>query len=118
MILVLLLPLVLLYFLPSIVALSRGRQVGVVCVVNLFFGWTFLGWVAALAFAVSAKPPTPVIVLPQFGYSPYPVSSASMVYPSAQQPYPFPPPVYPTAPQWSTQTQPLFERPPQLPPPA
>ncbi len=40
------------YFLPSIVATARGvRNRGSVVVVNLFLGWTFLGWVIALALA-------------------------------------------------------------------
>jgi Superinfection immunity protein len=40
------------YFLPSIVA--YGRKVtnsGSVFVINLFLGWTFVGWVVALAMA-------------------------------------------------------------------
>lgn len=41
-----------LYFLPSIVALMRGRFASVF-VVNLFLGWTLVGWVAALAWALA-----------------------------------------------------------------
>ena len=42
------------YFLPTIIALRRDipNQLSV-GVVNLFLGWTFLGWVVALAMAVS-----------------------------------------------------------------
>lgn len=44
------------YFLPTILAINRGIEPkGGVFVVNLFLGWTFLGWVGALAWAVSAK---------------------------------------------------------------
>jgi hypothetical protein len=40
------------YFLPSIIASVRKvRNVGSVIVVNLFLGWTFIGWVVALAMA-------------------------------------------------------------------
>lgn len=40
------------YFLPSVVAAERGvPHLGSVVVVNLFLGWTFLGWVVALAMA-------------------------------------------------------------------
>ena len=40
------------YFAPSIVANVRHvRNVGSVVVVNLFLGWTFIGWVVALAMA-------------------------------------------------------------------
>ena len=53
------------YFLPTIVvALRRGEYLGEVIVLNLFLGWTFLGWVASLALAVSGPsapaPPGPV----------------------------------------------------------
>lgn len=42
----------LLYFLPTYVALRRKLpNKGAVIVINLFFGWTFLGWVIALAMA-------------------------------------------------------------------
>jgi Superinfection immunity protein len=47
-------PLVLLalYFLPSIVAeLRHMANRGSVFVVNLFPGWTFIGWIVALAMA-------------------------------------------------------------------
>ena len=45
-----------LYFTPTIVAFTRHRQVASVAVVNLFFGWTFIGWVVALVMAVRDKP--------------------------------------------------------------
>jgi hypothetical protein len=41
-----------LYFLPSVVAGARHvTNVGSVVVINLFLGWTFIGWVVALAMA-------------------------------------------------------------------
>jgi Superinfection immunity protein len=41
-----------LYFLPSIVAVARKvRHQGSVVVINSFLGWTFIGWVIALAMA-------------------------------------------------------------------
>jgi hypothetical protein len=41
-----------LYFLPSIVAVARKvTNQGSVVVINLFLGWTFVGWVIALAMA-------------------------------------------------------------------
>lgn len=40
------------YFLPTIVAASRGnRKLGSIFVLNLLLGWTLLGWVAALVWA-------------------------------------------------------------------
>jgi hypothetical protein len=41
-----------LYFLPSVVAIVRKvTHQGSVVVINLFLGWTFVGWVIALAMA-------------------------------------------------------------------
>ena len=41
-----------LYFLPSIVAFARKvTHQGSVIVINVFLGWTFIGWVIALAMA-------------------------------------------------------------------
>ncbi len=40
------------YFLPAIVASNRQRpDVMSIFIVNLFFGWTVIGWVLALAWA-------------------------------------------------------------------
>lgn len=52
--------LLLLYFLPTVVAYWRGSNniVGV-GLVNLLAGWTIIGWVAALVMACWAKPPAP-----------------------------------------------------------
>jgi hypothetical protein len=42
------------YFLPTIIAAERRIPNALsVFVVNLFLGWTLLGWVVALAMAVS-----------------------------------------------------------------
>jgi hypothetical protein len=92
--LIMLLPLLLLYFVPTTVALSRGRQVGTVLVLNLFFGWTLLAWVGALAIAASSPPHPPVLILSPFGYPPYQFPCAAAPYlpgtqsPLPQQPYP------------------------------
>src|ERR1700680_252039 len=43
-----------LYFLPAIVASARGHHnSGSIFVLNLFLGWTLIGWVIALAMACS-----------------------------------------------------------------
>jgi hypothetical protein len=45
-----------LYFLPSIIAVARKvRRQGSVVVINLFLGWTFIGWVVALAMACRTR---------------------------------------------------------------
>ena len=45
-----------LYFAPSIVAVVREHhQTGAIFLVNLFLGWTFLGWVIALVWSATAS---------------------------------------------------------------
>jgi len=52
----LLIGLVMLYFLPWIVAVFRSHNDTLsIGIVNLFFGWTFIGWVLALVWAVSGR---------------------------------------------------------------
>jgi hypothetical protein len=58
-----------LYFLPAIVAIRRHHQDGMVFVLNLFLGWTLIGWVVAMAIAVGSesKPviqPAPQVAAP------------------------------------------------------
>ena len=46
------------YFLPLIIAASRHvPNVGSVAVINIFLGWTFIGWIIALAMACRTAPP-------------------------------------------------------------
>lgn len=48
------------YFLPTFVASSRKHLNGTsIFLVNLFLGWTFLGWVVALVWASSANTEKP-----------------------------------------------------------
>lgn len=50
----------LVYFIPAVVAFSRGvPNKGSVLVLNLFLGWTLVGWVVALAMAARSAPPGP-----------------------------------------------------------
>ncbi len=73
---VLVLFLLALYFLPTVVALLRkAPDRGTVIVLNLFLGWTLVGWVSALAIASRSRvepfviaPPT--IVVPPWAPSP------------------------------------------------
>ncbi len=50
------------YFIPTILALFTGNRLGAVFVMNLFLGWTFIGWVWALVWAVSPERKNQVIV--------------------------------------------------------
>tara|TARA_Y100000310_G_scaffold50306_1_gene46363 strand:+ start:33 stop:296 length:264 start_codon:yes stop_codon:yes gene_type:complete len=50
--LVIIIAIPLIYFIPSIIARKRKHPNRVaILVLNLFLGWTFLGWVAALVWA-------------------------------------------------------------------
>lgn len=41
------------YFIPTYIAVKNGhKQETAIIVLNVFLGWTFLGWVVALIWAV------------------------------------------------------------------
>jgi len=45
----------LVYFLPTLIAECRDHhQQNAIIILNIFLGWTFLGWVVALAWSASA----------------------------------------------------------------
>jgi len=46
-----------LYFLPTIIALARDKESGTagVILVNLFLGWTLLGWLLAFVWAFTGR---------------------------------------------------------------
>ena len=49
------------YFLPSIVALARSkRDTAAIVLLNFFLGWTMIGWVVALVWAVKTDVPAVV----------------------------------------------------------
>jgi hypothetical protein len=49
------------YFLPSIIALARNkRDIAAIVLLNFFLGWTMIGWVVALVWAVKADVPAVV----------------------------------------------------------
>lgn len=46
-----------LYFLPAIIAKARkNRSTTGIFILNLFLGWTFIGWIAALIWAFASSP--------------------------------------------------------------
>ena len=46
------------YFLPSIIALARSkRDIAGIILLNFFLGWTMIGWVVALVWAVKTDVP-------------------------------------------------------------
>lgn len=45
---------VFIYLIPSVVAFSKGhRNAMAILMLNVLLGWTFLGWVAALVWAMT-----------------------------------------------------------------
>lgn len=49
-----------LYFLPTIIAVARQKRNALpIFVLNAFLGWTFIGWVAALVWCLTAEPASP-----------------------------------------------------------
>ncbi len=46
-----------LYFAPSIVAAARHtHNTAAILLINIFFGWTIIGWFVALVMALSSTP--------------------------------------------------------------
>jgi len=49
------------YFLPSILAFARSkRDTTAIVLLNFFLGWTMIGWVVALVWAVKTDVPAVV----------------------------------------------------------
>ena len=47
---------VVIYFLPSYVAVKRcHKNAGAIIALNILTGWTFLGWVVSLVWALKAE---------------------------------------------------------------
>ncbi len=45
-----------LYFLPWMVAdIRKHNNTGAIAVLNIFLGWTFIGWVLALVWAMTSN---------------------------------------------------------------
>ena len=70
-----------LYFLPSILGAQKRNAIAIF-VLNLFLGWTLVGWVVALVWALSETGPTVFQPVPQPVPQPYPQPA----------PHPQPPP--------------------------
>jgi hypothetical protein len=53
----LLLPFGAIHFLPTIIAaLRHSRHTMAIFLINLFFGWTVIGWIIALIWAITSEP--------------------------------------------------------------
>lgn len=54
--------LLLLYFLPSILGHHKRDAAGIF-LLNFLLGWTVIGWIAAMVWAVTSEPQHPVLVV-------------------------------------------------------
>jgi hypothetical protein len=53
------------YFIPTIIALGRGKQnAGAIFALNLLLGWTFVGWVVSFVWSLT-NDSVPVNILTQ-----------------------------------------------------
>ena len=51
------------YFIPALVALVRNHHNKLaICLLNVFLGWTLIGWIVALVWS-AMKPVTTTVVL-------------------------------------------------------
>ena len=65
-ILIIVLICILVYFAPLGVALLRSSHlVGAVAIVNIFLGWTFIGWVVAFVMAVLPESKNGTVIVQQ-----------------------------------------------------
>lgn len=75
---------VLLYFFPTVIAFSRRKSnTAAIFMLNLFLGWSFIGWIIALVWAVSKDRETQQIIVHNNAYSEY-----RTVTPTFTQPIP------------------------------
>jgi uncharacterized membrane protein HdeD (DUF308 family) len=58
------------YLFPTIIALLRRNRIAETFVINLFLGWTLVGWVFSLVMAVSSK--TKIVISPVMAPVPAP----------------------------------------------
>lgn len=60
------------YFLPSFVGWNK-RSSGAIIALNILLGWTFIGWVVALVWALTADQPPTVLMQPSQQVLPSPL---------------------------------------------
>lgn len=62
--LIIAIPFLALYFLPSFIALSRKKtNRTAIIILNFFLGWTFIGWIVSLVWACTTNNETQTIVV-------------------------------------------------------
>jgi hypothetical protein len=71
-----------LYFLPAIIGRDKRDSTGIF-LLNLFFGWTVIGWVIALIWASVAEPAPLVHYVPVPAGGRFCCQCGSLTYPGA-----------------------------------
>jgi hypothetical protein len=85
-----------LYFLPSIIGAQKHNATAILAV-NLLLGWTVVGWIVALVWALSDRPAPPAYQPAPGGYTPPPQYTPPPSYTPPPQ-YTAPPPAPSPAP--------------------
>lgn len=72
----------LIYFFPSIIAFSRSKSnTTAIFMLNLFLGWSFIGWVVALIWAVSKDRESQQIIVNNNAHSEYRIVTPAFIQP-------------------------------------
>jgi Na+/H+-dicarboxylate symporter len=72
----------LLYFLPAIIGRDKRDSTGIF-LLNLFLGWTAIGWIIALIWACTAEPCARVHLIPAPATARFCCQCGSLTYPGA-----------------------------------
>jgi len=89
------------YFAPSLIAFARDKSNKVaILALNTLLGWSMIGWVVSLVWALSAEPQRVLVQQTFEGYQPFP--------PQGYQPH--------APPRYAPQEQPTYIAPPYHPP--
>ena len=84
------------YMLPWAIAATRNKSnTATIALINLFLGWSVIGWIAALVLSLTSEPAQTTVVVNQPVYPTYPPAAAAPSYPT-----------YPPAQQAPTQIAP------------
>ncbi len=98
--------LTLFYMLPWAIAATRNKSnTAVIALINLFLGWSLIGWIVALVLSLTSEPAPTTVVVNQPAYPPAQYPPPTYPQPQQQiapyQPYPasapYPGSVEPTA---------------------
>jgi hypothetical protein len=73
---------ILLYFLPAIIGREKRDATGIF-LLNLFLGWTLIGWLIALVWACSAEPYHSVRLVPVPAGGRFCTQCGTFAYPQA-----------------------------------